>query len=284
MRIRQLISISFAALVAALALAACGKGGGSQKSLPAVTGTVNYKDRIALSPDAELVVRLFDQSKVNAAPTEIAKKTINGLGPVPIPFSIEYDPKKVDSIGTYSIEALIRQEGQVIFLSAEKYLVLTHGKGHYVDIQMTLARAPTTPKDPKEIVTEQFQQLEQQIGGMTRLTGERFVGDKAIGWDGFLKEGQVRMVRENIDYGEKGRFSVRYAYKNDQPWIVVRMIEGGGQKNVVILQWDDQGQLAFKSKTLGDKKSDPSQEEIDQLTQQAKDAFAAAQKARKDKR
>lgn len=279
MRIRYLLVLL--ALVAGLD--ACSRNK-TPPALPAVTGTVSYKERIALAPDAELVVRLFDQSKVNAQPTEIAKKVISPLGAPPIPFAIEYDPSKVDSIGTYSLEALIRQEGQVLFLSSEKYLVLTHGKGRVVDVQMTLARAPTTPKEPKDLVTEQFQQLEQQIGGMTRLTGERIVGDKAIGWDGFLKEGQVRMVRENIDYGDKGRFSVRYAYKNDQPWIVVRMIEGGGPKNLIILQWDDQGQLAFKSKTLGDKVSEPSQEESDQLEQQAKDAFAAAQKARKDKR
>lgn len=280
MRIRAVLLI----LSAALVLAACGSGKNSPKAMPAITGTVSYKERIALAPDAELVVRLFDQSKVNAAPSQIATKTITALGAQPIPFSLEYERKLVNSMGTYSLEAMIRQEGQVLFLSAEKYLVLTHGKGNHVDVQMTLARAPSTPKDPKDVVTEQFQQLEQQIGGMTRLTGERFVGEKAIGWDGFLKEGQVRMVRENIDYGEKGRFSVRYAYKNDQPWIVVRMIEGGGAKNLILLQWDDQGTLSFKSKTVGEKASEPSQDEIDTLTQQAKDAFEAAQKSRKDKR
>jgi len=199
-------------------------------------------------------------------------------------FSLEYDSGKVDSVRMYGVQANIMHGTEILYLSPDRNQVLTQGKGHHVDIVMIPARTQIAPKDPKIVVTEQFQQLEQQLGAMTRLTGDRVIGEKAIGWDGFLKEGQVRMVRENIDNGPKGRVSVRYAYKNEQPWIVVQMVEGGGPKTLTMLSWDDQGKLAYKSKSIGDKELTPSDDEAEQLAQQAKDALASVQQSRKDKR
>ena len=57
-----------------------------------VTGTVTYRERIALSPQAVVEVKLEDVSRADAAAVTIGEQTITNPGQVPIDFEIEYDP------------------------------------------------------------------------------------------------------------------------------------------------------------------------------------------------
>lgn len=52
-----------------------------------VTGTVTYRERIVLSPDAALIVSLEDVSLLDAPSVNIAGSIINNPGQVPIYFS-----------------------------------------------------------------------------------------------------------------------------------------------------------------------------------------------------
>ena len=240
-------SQTIATLGMALLLAACG-GKGSEsggRSLPAVTGTVQFSERVAVPPDATLNVRLVDASNVNQKAQTIASATVAPLGRPPIAFAVEYEKGRIDSARNYTIEADIRQGTDVLFLTGGRYAVLTQGRGNHVDLVLIPARAPKEEKPAKDVAIDQFQMLQTQIGGMTRITGDRFVGDTAIGWDAFLKEGSVRMVRENLEVNGD-REAARYAYKDDKPWIAVEETTGKSGKTRLLLAWNDEGELIVR--------------------------------------
>ena len=96
MRHRQIV----ATLGMALLLGACG-GGSSEagRTLPTVTGTVGFDQRVAVPPDATLVVRLVDASNVNQKAQTVASTTVSQLGRPPIAFAIEYEKSRIDSGG-----------------------------------------------------------------------------------------------------------------------------------------------------------------------------------------
>ena len=65
-----------------------------------VRGVVDYRERLALTPDATLVVELRDVSYADAPAPLIARKTISGPGQVPIEFKVEYNREDIDSRNT----------------------------------------------------------------------------------------------------------------------------------------------------------------------------------------
>src|SRR5664279_5753189 len=83
-----------------------------------VAGTVTYRQRMALPPDAVLEVRLQDTSRPDTAAPTIALATIPTAGAqVPIPFRIDYDPAAIDPSHSYSVRATITVSGTLLYLS-----------------------------------------------------------------------------------------------------------------------------------------------------------------------
>lgn len=94
-----------------------------------LTGTVWYRERIALPDDARIDVRLEDVSIADAPATVIAEQTIDTRGAqVPIPFELRYDPARIDPRGRYGVRASIRTgDGALLFASTEHHGVLGDG-------------------------------------------------------------------------------------------------------------------------------------------------------------
>ena len=94
-----------------------------------LTGTVTYRERIALPPNARVEVRLEDVSQADAPADEIASQTIAANGKqVPIPFELRYLPKDIDSSHRYAVRASITSaDGDLMFTTAMQYPVLTGG-------------------------------------------------------------------------------------------------------------------------------------------------------------
>ena len=79
-----------------------------------VAGEVVYRERIALPPDALLVVELADVSLVDA-PIVIAKRRVAPAGNVPIKFEIGFDPKAIQQGRTYALQARITVGERLMF-------------------------------------------------------------------------------------------------------------------------------------------------------------------------
>ena len=106
-----------------------------------VTGTVTYRERVALTPDAVVEVRLVDVTKAGAAPITIAHQAIKAEGKqVPFQFEIKYDPSRIDTKGRYAIQVHILEKGKIRFANAQSYYVITGGNPKAVNVIVRSAR------------------------------------------------------------------------------------------------------------------------------------------------
>jgi putative lipoprotein len=81
-----------------------------------LTGSVSYRERMALPPDAVVDVSLVDVSPEAAPGTVIAEATVASEGrQVPIPFELRYDTNRVAANRTYAVKATIRSGGKAMF-------------------------------------------------------------------------------------------------------------------------------------------------------------------------
>jgi len=101
-----------------------------------VTGSVNYRERIALTPEAVVEVQLLDVSLADASAKLIARQTIKPKRQVPIPFELVYDPADIDERFTYTVRATIRERGRLLFTTDRSYRVLTRGSPNNVDLML----------------------------------------------------------------------------------------------------------------------------------------------------
>lgn len=126
-------------LAVALALLLCGCGSIGTKPDAYVTGTVTYRERILVPESAVLTVQLSDVSLADAPSTTLAEQRIQPVR-VPEPFSLAYDPAKIDPRHSYAVSASIHDEdGNLLFVTDERHAVLTGGEGDKVEIVLTHA-------------------------------------------------------------------------------------------------------------------------------------------------
>ena len=108
-----------------------------------VSGTVAYRERLALTPDATLVVELRDVSYADGPAALIARQTISGPGQVPIKFKVEYNREDIDSRNRYAITAkIIESDGRLAFINDTAYEVITRGNPDKVDMLLVLVQPP----------------------------------------------------------------------------------------------------------------------------------------------
>jgi len=101
----------------------------------AVSGTVAYRERIAMPENALLTVQLQDVSRADAPAEVVAEQKVTFAGrQVPLPFELTYDPAKIDPKHTYSISARITVDGQLRFLNTSAYRVITQGNPSKVNL------------------------------------------------------------------------------------------------------------------------------------------------------
>jgi uncharacterized lipoprotein YbaY len=103
-------------------------GNSGMKDLKDLNGTVAYRQRIALPPNAIVEVSLQDVSKMDA-PAEVldSLKFPSAGRQVPIPFTLRYDPAQIDERNTYTVSARITVDGALMWISKTRNPVLTRG-------------------------------------------------------------------------------------------------------------------------------------------------------------
>lgn len=274
-------------LALAVVLAACGGGstpppapGGTPAAAPAapqaentVAGMVMADAPVALSPGAQVTVRLLDITRADADPTLITSAT-QSIAALPAEFILPFADDAIDSYRSYAVDAQVMDEGTVKFVSIGRVPVLTNGKPARVNVQLAQALTTAT-RDPAVDLVKEFADFESRLGGLKRFADSRIVGpegkETAIGWDAFADDDGLRMVRETISDGEgNNRFNRRFAWKDGKLWVAIR--DQGGTK--VRLGWDKDGTLIVKEKNGQPDESVAS--EADALAKAAKDAFDIA--------
>ena len=106
----------------------------------AVTGSVTYRERIALPTNARLVVHLLDIDAPDVPDCIVASSERAIEHAVPVPFELKYDPHGIVTGIQYGIAAEIRVGDEVWFESAKPSPILTKGHGTHIDL--VLMRVP----------------------------------------------------------------------------------------------------------------------------------------------
>ena len=134
--IRRLLLACFCLAVTALL--------GAQ-SMSRVTGTIAYRERIAMQPGWSVVVTLEDVSRADAPADAVAGVHNDRPGQVPLKFELPYDASKIDASHRYAVRAKILDGERVVFETTQTYLVLTQGHGSDVTVMLTMAPASPPP-------------------------------------------------------------------------------------------------------------------------------------------
>ena len=135
MTARTALLANLLGIFASVAVCAAAPSPDEPAAQPKVTGTVSYRERIALPSDASVQVRLDDVSQPEAAPRRIAETTFPAAGKqVPIPFELPYSQADIVAGRRYAVRAKIVAEGKTLFSTKTPYPVITRGAPTQLEI------------------------------------------------------------------------------------------------------------------------------------------------------
>ncbi|RUR66600.1 hypothetical protein EJP67_05930 [Variovorax guangxiensis] len=136
-------AIAGASLLGACAVPSSPAAGGTAQLR--VTGTVTYRERIALDPAADIVVQLLDVSLMDAPSKVLAEQRIKANGrQVPFAYELKVDAARIEPRMRYAVSARITRGDQLLFINDTQYPVLTQGGATSADL--VLVRVTQAPR------------------------------------------------------------------------------------------------------------------------------------------
>ena len=103
-----------------------------------MSGTVTYRERVALPPDAIAEIQILDATVANANAPPVASVTVASRGTqVPLSFSLPYDARRIDKSHLYTIRASIASKSEVLFASDIAHGVITQGNPTRVELVLS---------------------------------------------------------------------------------------------------------------------------------------------------
>lgn len=129
--------------ILALAVAGCthpDSGGFSAPRPETVSGTLTYRQRIALPSDSIIHVALVEIRGKAAESVVLSEQSFPASGQVPIPFAITFDPKVIDPARHYAVRARITDAGGRVFWATPRPApVLTQGHPNQAEVMVAPA-------------------------------------------------------------------------------------------------------------------------------------------------
>lgn len=237
-----------------------------------ISGTVILSEPRELSNQARVELKVVD---VKQPATPLAQIVIPNANHPPIQFTMPIDTRQVEAKGTYAVDAVLI-DGDRRFLPVLQSPVLTDAK-HTSSVQIIVKAEPT----PAEKMFEEYRKDYAQVGNMKQISGSNMGDTSSSAWDAFLSNGKVHLVREITDLdNDKGRVTLKMAYRNDKPWVVVKEESAAGANRPYATSkvgWDESGQLVLKERIANGQIAEISPEEAKALYNQAQQAFNRAQ-------
>jgi len=178
-------AMMFGVLVALGAGGACAHPSSAPAGVgSALTGTVTYRERVMLPPDAVAEISLIDATVQDSASRVIAKTTVQAAGKqVPLPFSLHFRAGKLDKAHLYTVRATIKYAGQPLFTTDQVRGVITQGNPTHVDLMLSRVDPDATGAS----------------GSSGELSGSSWVLEDLSG-DGVVEDTHV-----TLDFIQKGR-------------------------------------------------------------------------------
>jgi putative lipoprotein len=121
---------------------------------PVVRGTASFHERVALPPDAMLVVTLADTTPVIMSTPIVAEAVLRvGGAQPPLPFELPFERTRIDRDHYYGLRAAIRSGGQVLFETAAAQPVITRDNPKRVELLLVRAAAVAAAPAPALVGT-----------------------------------------------------------------------------------------------------------------------------------
>lgn len=272
-------------LMAVLALAGCGSSTPSQTdegaagasstaavTASAVTGTISVRGTTQPSPNAQLVINLVDVSPSAAGSTPVATKTVASGATFPYSFQLDFKPAEIKSADMYVVQVTLT-DGARHYAMPIQAPVITQGNKDQASIELVAEQTPAE-KDLAD-----FNALIARIGGMKVSSGTKLEDNASRGWQVFRQDGEVKVIRELVDRGDKGFTSTDYAYKNGSPWVAVQQEKANkdaAPSSTERASWTENGMLVLHEQQNGDKAGDLSSDAANSLRQQSLSIFSLA--------
>lgn len=271
--------------MAVLALAGCSSSTPSQTedgaagasstaavTASSVTGTITVRGATQPSPNAQLVINLVDVSPSAAGSAPVASKTVASGTTFPYAFQLDFKPGEIKPTDIYVVKATLT-DGARHYTMPIQAPVLTQGNKNQATIELVAEQTPAE-KDLAD-----FKALVAQIGGMKMTSGTKLEDNASRGWQVFRQNGEVKVIRELVDRGDKGFTSTDYAYKNGSPWVAVQQEKANkdaAPSSIERASWTENGMLVLHEQQSGDKTSDLSSDAANSLRQQAVAIYSLA--------
>ncbi|MBF8222020.1 YbaY family lipoprotein [Halomonas sp. 328] len=120
-----------------------------------LSGSLSYRERMALPEDSLIIVQLLDVSLADAPAEILDEKHLMPEGQVPIDFSLAYDPAEVAANHRYALRGEIRDaEGDLLWTTTEHHGVdLTAPQAEAQELILTRVTEPA-PQAEEETASE----------------------------------------------------------------------------------------------------------------------------------
>ena len=112
--------------------------------LDRLSGSVTYRERMALPQDATLTVELLDVSKQDVRAVRLAQLSLPvGSRQVPLAFELPFYPGDVQPAHRYTLRATLTRGGELLFTTTTHSPVLTHGAGKQAHLVLQRVQPPS---------------------------------------------------------------------------------------------------------------------------------------------
>lgn len=177
-----------------------------------ITGTLTYRERVALTHLAQVEIVLEEVSRLDAAGAVVARKTIADPGQVPIRFELAYPAEVIDPRSSYALRARISDRGRLMFTTDTPVPVLARGAGEQVRLSLLRVSNPAAPGAAEDgRLRGMFQYLADAAQFRDCRDNERF----AVSMEGAYIEVERAYLNSGIEAGNpvlieiKGRYLER---------------------------------------------------------------------------
>ncbi|WP_244641977.1 YbaY family lipoprotein [Chelatococcus reniformis] len=134
-----------AALAAVAAFGLLGYSAVAGAKPASLSGTVFYRERMALPPGAVVEVTLEDVSRADAPAGIIARESISPSGQVPVPYTLTFDDAAIRPGRSYALRARILVDGALWFTSTTRHSIFAGGANR-TDILVQRVRTRVRPR------------------------------------------------------------------------------------------------------------------------------------------
>lgn len=156
-----------------------------QQSSGGVSGEIQCRERITLSPQAVLTVRLRDVTYPNWQNVSVGEQVIPNPPHPPIPFSIQVDPAAFYPDHRYALDAFLVDRGQIVLQSSAPTPV--DPRGSAAPLQVTLVRTSASTPPSNVYAVGQLQQIAQWY---RQYLGREATPQELAAWQSHLQAGR----------------------------------------------------------------------------------------------